>query len=72
MKKLLVLIALFGNMALPAQNHNDKAASALRDLATRLKNSKQLRIEFTFRLDNKEARIHEEKNGTMWLSGNKY
>lgn len=72
MKKFLLLIALFGYMALPAQNHNDKAAAALRDLASKLKNSKQVRIEFTFRLDNKEARIHEEKKGTMWLSGNKY
>lgn len=72
MKKLFLLISLLGSLALPAQNHNDKAAAALRDLASKLKNSKQVRIEFTFRLDNKEARIHEEKKGTMWLSGNKY
>jgi outer membrane lipoprotein carrier protein len=72
MKKLLFLIALLSYMALPAQNHNEKATAALRDLASSLKNTKQIRIEFTFKLDNKEARIHEEKKGTMWLSGNKY
>ncbi len=72
MKKFLFLIALFSYMALPAQNHNEKASAALRDLASSLKNTKQIRIEFTFKLDNKEARIHEEKKGTMWLSGNKY
>ncbi len=73
MKKLLLFIALWGSIiALPAQNHNEKATAALRELTLKLKNSKQLRIEFTFKLDNKEARIHEEKKGTMWLSGNKY
>lgn len=72
MRKLLLLIALLSYLVLPAQNHNEKASAALRDLAAKLKNTKQIRIEFTFKLDNKEAHVHEEKKGTMWLAGNKY
>ncbi|NLH52298.1 MAG: outer membrane lipoprotein carrier protein LolA [Bacteroidales bacterium] len=72
MRKLLLMLALLSSLVLPAQNHNEKANAALRDLAAKLKNTKQIRIEFTFKLDNKEARVHEEKKGTMWLSGNKY
>jgi len=72
MRKLLLMIALLSYLVLPAQNHNEKASAALRDLAAKLKNTKQIRIEFTFKLDNKEARVHEEKKGTMWLAGNKY
>ncbi|MDK2908561.1 MAG: hypothetical protein PWR20_128 [Bacteroidales bacterium] len=72
MKKLLLMFALLSYLVLPAQNHNEKANAALRDLAAKLKNTKQIRIEFTFKLDNKEARVHEEKKGTMWLAGNKY
>jgi outer membrane lipoprotein-sorting protein len=66
------MLALLSSLVLPAQNHNEKANAALRNLAAKLKNTKQIRIEFTFKLDNKEARVHEEKKGTMWLSGNKY
>ncbi len=72
MRKLLLMLALLSSLVLPAQNHNEKANAALRNLAAKLKNTKQIRIEFTFKLDNKEARVHEEKKGTMWLSGNKY
>lgn len=72
MRKLLLMLALLSSLVLPAQNHNEKANAALRDLAAKLKNTKQIRIEFTFKLDNKEARVHEEKKGTMWLVGNKY
>lgn len=61
MRKLLLMLALLSSLVLPAQNHNEKANAALRDLAAKLKNTKQIRIEFTFKLDNKEARAHEEK-----------
>lgn len=71
MKQLLVFILTISCLTLFAQK-DDKAATLLEEVSTKTKTYKSIKADFTYTMDNKSARIHESKTGTLLVSGEKY
>jgi outer membrane lipoprotein-sorting protein len=72
MRKTLIIILLAIPTLLLAQNNNEKARQQIQKLAGLIQSYKNIRIEFTYNLENKESKINENRDGTMWISGNRY
>ncbi len=72
MRKALIILLLALPAILAAQNNNEKARQQIQKLAGLIQSYKNIRIEFTYNLENKESKINENRDGTMWISGNRY
>lgn len=55
-----------------AQNQDAKAKTAIAQLASNIRGYKNMRIEFVYKMDNDESKIHESKQGTLLVQGEKY
>ncbi|MFI2743237.1 outer membrane lipoprotein carrier protein LolA [Zhouia sp. PK063] len=70
MKKIvLVAILCITSTSIFAQN---KAKSLLDEVYNQVKSYKNIAIEFKYSLDNKEENIHQETQGDVTISGDKY
>lgn len=72
-KSSLILLLLTAS-ALPAsaQNNDEKARLMITELAAKIRNYKNMRIEFAYKMDNDESKIHESKQGTLLVEGEQY
>ena len=61
-------------MILPAfsQVKDPKAVALLDEVSAKTKSYKSIRAEFSYTMENKQAKINEVKTGTLSLSGDKY
>ena len=72
MRKALIILLLALPAIIAAQNNNEKARQQIQKLAGLIQSYKNIRIEFTYNLENTESKINENRDGTMWISGNRY
>ena len=72
MKKITTVILLFISAVTMSQTKDQKAAALLDEVSTKTKSYKSLKVDFSYSMQNKQAKIYEEKKGTLLLSGDKY
>jgi outer membrane lipoprotein carrier protein len=72
MKSLFSAILLI--MIIPAfsQTKDTKAIALLDEISAKTKSFKSIRADFSYTMENKQAKINEVKTGTLLLSGDKY
>ena len=70
-KTLSVVLFLFVITGI-AQTKDQKAASLLDEVSAKTKSYKSIKADFTYTMENKQAKINEEKKGTLLLAGDKY
>jgi outer membrane lipoprotein carrier protein len=76
MKNISVLLA-FNFLLLTfnfssAQSTDKKASAILDDVSNKTKTYKNIKIEFTYKMENKADNINESKDGTIYIKGDKY
>jgi outer membrane lipoprotein-sorting protein len=69
-----LFFALMMMMVLPAysQTKDAKAIALLDEVSAKTKSFKSIRADFSYTMENKQAKINEVKTGTLTLSGDKY
>lgn len=73
MKKILtgiVLVVLATGLF--AQGKDPKATALLDEVSAKTKAYKTIQADFTYTMENKQAKIHETKTGVLLVSGDKY
>ena len=70
-KTLSVILFLFVITGI-AQTKDQKAVSLLDEVSAKTKSYKSIKADFTYTMENKQAKINEEKKGTLLLAGDKY
>jgi outer membrane lipoprotein-sorting protein len=65
---ILVLILLPGF----SQTKDLKAITLLDEVSAKTKTAKSIKADFSYTMENKQAKVNESKTGTLWLSGDKY
>lgn len=71
-KFLTAMLLVATVMSAMAQNQDGKAKTAIAKLASNIRGYKNMRIEFAYKMDNDESKIHESKQGTLLVQGEKY
>ncbi len=71
MKQLLGFILIISCLNGFAQK-DDKASTLLEEVSSKTKTYSSIKADFTYSMDNKTARIHETKSGTLLVAGEKY
>ncbi|MFC2101785.1 outer membrane lipoprotein carrier protein LolA [Bacteroidota bacterium] len=71
MKQLLGIILTVCCLNLYAQK-DEKAAALLEEVSNKTKTYSSIKADFTYSMDNKAAKIHESKTGTLLVAGEKY
>jgi outer membrane lipoprotein-sorting protein len=72
MKKIIVLIAIaLVNFSAFSQNSNE-AKALLDEVASKVENYKNIHIDFIHKLDNEDADVHQETEGSVTLQGDLY
>lgn len=73
MKNLTLLsLLIFTALTAFSQSKDKKAADLLDQVSAKTKSYKSIKADFTYTLENKQAKINETKSGTLMLSGDKY
>jgi len=55
-----------------AQVKDQKALTLLNEVSAKAKSSKTIKADFSYTMENKQAKINETKKGTLLVSGDKY
>ena len=71
MKQLLGIFLAITCLNLFAQK-DEKATILLEEVSNKTKTYSSIKADFTYTMDNKAARIHETKIGTLLVTGDKY
>lgn len=72
MKKIIVVFSIVF-LSLPIFSQNSEEAEALLDeVATKVESYKNIELEFTHKLDNNDADVHQETRGSVTLEGDLY
>jgi outer membrane lipoprotein-sorting protein len=72
MKNLLTVLLFLSVLPLFSQTKDTKATALLDEVSAKTKACKSIRADFSYTMENKQAKINEEKTGTLTLSGDKY
>lgn len=73
MKKAIVAILALGLFGTTAMAQNDpKAKAILAEVSKTYRSYKSLKTDFTFVLNNQQAKVKETQKGTLFLKGPKY
>ncbi|HML84208.1 MAG TPA: outer membrane lipoprotein carrier protein LolA [Bacteroidales bacterium] len=67
-----ILSAIFLITSVSAQNNDSKATGLIDQLASNLKSFSNMRIEFTYQMDNDQQKLHEKTKGTILVEKNKF
>ena len=68
---LTLIISLFVS-TLTAQEKDDKSKTILNDVSAKVKSYNSLKIDFTYKMENKKEKVNENINGTLYLKKEKY
>ncbi|MCX6286083.1 MAG: outer membrane lipoprotein carrier protein LolA [Bacteroidetes bacterium] len=71
MKKLIILFLSLAFVSAYSQK-DQKATELLDQVSAKTKAYKSIKADFSYKMENAKARINEEKQGTLLLSGDKY
>ena len=73
MKKLLsIILLLLISEAMVSQTKDQKASALLDEVSAKTKSYKSVKVDFSYTMENKQAKVNEEKKGTLFISGDKY
>lgn len=72
MKNIFVILFLIFAYTGYPQIKDQRAATLLDEVSAKTKSYKSIKADFTYTMENKQAGIHEEKMGTLLVSGDKY
>lgn len=74
MKKhfLILLCTFFLAASICAQDADNKSKEILSNLANKIKSYNTLRVDFTYKMENKQEKINESINGILYLKKEKY
>jgi len=72
MRKTISVILTFLVLSGFAQIKDQKASALLDEVSAKTKSYKSIKADFSYMMENKQAKINEEKKGTLLLSGDKY
>jgi outer membrane lipoprotein carrier protein len=68
MKKLIIVFL----MASAFSGYSQKASEILDQVSAKTKSYTSIKADFSYRMENAKAKINEQKQGTLLLSGDKY
>lgn len=71
MKRTIGILLLLITIMAYSQK-DEKASALLEEVSQKTKDYTSFKADFTYSMDNKAARIHETKTGTLFVSGNRY
>jgi outer membrane lipoprotein carrier protein len=72
MKEILSIVILLLSFSGFSQTKDPKAAALLDEVSAKTKSYKSIKADFSYTMENKQAKINEEKKGSLLLSGDKY
>ena len=72
MKKILTIFLTLLAFTGICQTKDQKAIALLDEVSTKTKSYKSIKADFSYKMENKQAKINEEKKGSLLLSGDKY
>ena len=72
MKNLMTVLLFLSVLPLFSQTKDTNAIALLDEVSAKTKACKSIRADFSYTMENKQAKINEEKTGTLTLSGDKY
>jgi outer membrane lipoprotein carrier protein len=72
MKNILFVLFLLFTVCGNSQTKDLKASALLDEVSAKTKSCKSIKVDFSYSMENKQAKINEEKKGTLLLSGDKY
>jgi len=72
MKRTLFLLSLLIGISYGHAQQSQKAKALLDEVYNKVKSYDNIKVEFKYELDNKEADIHQETRGDVTLQGEKY
>jgi len=65
-------MAVIFTTVLCAQTKDQKASALLDEVSRKAQSHKTIKVDFSYTMENKKAKINEEKTGTLLISGDKY
>lgn len=68
MKKIIILFLVVAAFS----GYSQKASEILEQVSTKTKSYTSIKADFSYRMENAKAKINEQKQGTLLLSGDKY
>jgi outer membrane lipoprotein carrier protein len=71
-KEILSIALTIISLACYSQTKDPKATALLDEVSTKTKSYKSIKADFSYKMENKQAKINEEKTGSLMLSGDKY
>ena len=72
MKEILSIGIMLLSFSCFSQTKDPKATALLDEVSTKTKSYKSIKADFSYKMENKQAKINEEKTGSLLLSGDKY
>jgi outer membrane lipoprotein carrier protein len=73
MRKVLLVMGMTALVAsVFAQAKDQKASALLDEVSAKTKSYKTIQADFTYTMENKQAKINEAKSGVLLVSGDKY
>jgi outer membrane lipoprotein-sorting protein len=72
MRNLFIVLMFLSVVPVFSQTKDTKAIALLDEVSAKTKSYKSIRADFSYTMENKQAKINEEKTGTLTLSGDKY
>jgi outer membrane lipoprotein carrier protein len=72
MKEILSIAMVLISFSCFSQTKDPKATALLDEVSAKTKSYKSIKADFSYTMENKQAKINEEKKGTLLLSGDKY
>lgn len=68
----LTILLLGSALMAGAQQKDSKAVALLDEVSRKAKSYKSIKVDFSYTMENKKAKINEEKTGTLLVSGDRY
>jgi outer membrane lipoprotein carrier protein len=72
MKSIIAVLLILFSFSCFAQTKDAKASALLDEVSAKTKSYKSIKADFSYTLENKQAKVNEEKKGSLMLSGDKY
>lgn len=72
LKEILSIVNILLTFSCFSQTKDPKATALLDEVSTKTKSYKSIKADFSYTMENKQAKINEEKKGSLLLSGDKY
>jgi outer membrane lipoprotein carrier protein len=72
MKKLITILFVLTGIISYSQVKDQKAIALLDEVSNKTKSCKSIKVDFSYTMENKQAKINESKSGTLLISGDKY